>query len=179
MRAEETCRLLACVVNRDCVIAILRSVVCSSTKIATESTVGLCENTRTLSPLSSCATARPWTIFRNLRGQLDSTGQWNIRKRVHHRHWSNVDDVLVNDWTSPCVTVWFVRQSKLYIILYVRLWAYAYCILSLPLINLFTIIHILFIVQNLSTFQFLLWPCPGLLFWQLSLTLLRLVILSS
>ena len=48
---EETCRLRACLVNRDCVIAILNlcyrhleSVICSSMNIATESTVGLCEH---------------------------------------------------------------------------------------------------------------------------------------
>ena len=56
-REEETCCLRACVVNRDCVIAILRPVVCSSVNIATEYTGELCENPRALSSLSTRATA--------------------------------------------------------------------------------------------------------------------------
>ena len=54
---EEACCLRVCVVNRDCFIAILKSVVCSSMNIAKEVTVGLCEHPGTLSSLSPRATA--------------------------------------------------------------------------------------------------------------------------
>ena len=60
-REEETCCLWACVVNRDCVITILRSVGCSS-----ESTTGLCEHPRALSSLSTRTTALLWTIQESL-----------------------------------------------------------------------------------------------------------------
>ena len=56
-RRDVLCTSL-CVVNRDCVITTLRSVVCYSTNVATESTVsaGLCGNPSALPSLSSRAT---------------------------------------------------------------------------------------------------------------------------
>ena len=118
----------------------LESVVCSSTNIATESTVELCENPRRLSSLSPYTTVLLWTMFGNIRGHLDSTGHWD-KGQIHHWHWD--------------ITVCEHQNSKpVRTIVYVHLWISAYCILWLPLslIDLSTIVRIWFIVQDLSSF---------------------------
>ena len=124
----------------------LESLVCSSMNIALESTAELCERTSldTFIPVNMryCTAVSNPGIF---------TDNWTPLASETR------DKYTIDIGTSPCVTIWFVRQSKLYIILYVHPWVYAYCIPSPPLsmINLFTIIYIiLFIIQNPSSFQF-------------------------
>ena len=71
------------------------------------------------------------------------------------------DAYIIDIETSPCVNIWVVIKPVRTICTSLSL-----CILYIVIaIDWFVYCntHILFIVQSLGSFQFLLWPCPGFL----------------
>ena len=80
-REEETCCLRACAVNRHCVIAILRSVVCHRWTLQ-RNLLGSCVNILGHFHRYQRALLHCCEQSRNLHGQLDSTGRFSFTRKA-------------------------------------------------------------------------------------------------